>query len=288
MFDLDGLEVLSEDECRRLLTLGSLGRIGISTGSRPAIFPVNYIVAAGDILFFTAEGTKLQAATTNTVATLEVDHFNAVTRTGWSVMAVGPVRERTEPSVVRGAMAAGLEPWAPGDRSHLVALSTELLTGRRIAARAGLGGSDEPVVGPASRVAAIRRPPVRVGIDWTLQETAAAMFAAGASCALVGHDEAIVTERDLTRALTAGLGARAGVASVAVTDFVTVDDDTSVVEAAGVMLDNDVRHLVVRNHRGDVTGLIALRDMLRVLVDTMDPAIWVILRHRLSIRREPV
>jgi len=70
-----------------------------------------------------------------------------------------------------------------------------------------------------------------------------------------------------------------------VTDFVTVDNDTSVVEAAGVMLDNDVRHLVVRNHRGDITGLISLRDMLRVLVDTMDPAIWVILGHRLSIRR---
>jgi uncharacterized protein len=287
MFDLDGLEVLSEDECRRLLTLGSLGRIGISTGSGPAIFPVNYIVAASDILFFTAEGTKLHAATANTVATLEVDHFNPVTRTGWSVMAVGSVRERTEPSVVRGAMAAGLEPWAPGDRSHLVALGTELLTGRRIAPHAGAVVSDEPVVGPASRVAAIRRPALRVGIDWTLQETAAAMFAAGASCALVGYDQAIVTERDLARALTAGLGARAGVVSVAVTDFVTVDDDTSVVEAAGVMLDNDVRHLVVRNHRGDVTGLISLRDMLRVLVDTMDPAIWVILRHRLSIRREP-
>ena len=283
--DLDGLEVLSEEECRRLLALGSLGRIGVSTGTLPAIFPVNYIVAAGDVLFFTAEGTKLHAATVNAVAVLEVDHFNPATHTGWSVMAVGPVRERTEPAVVRGALAAGLEPWAPGDRSHLVALSAELLSGRRIAPSADAGRTEESVIGPRSRVSMILRPPVRVGIEWTLQETAAAMFAAGASCALVGRDEAIVTERDLARALTAGLGARTGVASVAVTDFVTVDNDTSVVEAAGVMLDNDVRHLVVRNHRGDITGLISLRDMLRVLVDTMDPAIWVILGHRLSIRR---
>ena len=65
--DLDGLEVLSEEECRRLLALGSLGRIGVSTGTLPAIFPVNYIVAAGDVLFFTAEGTKLHAATVNAV-----------------------------------------------------------------------------------------------------------------------------------------------------------------------------------------------------------------------------
>jgi len=287
MLELDGLEVLAEDECRRLLALGSLGRIGISMGSLPAIFPVNYIVAGGDILFFTAEGTKLHAATVNSVAVLEVDHFNAATRTGWSVMAVGSVRERTEAAVVHGAMAAGLEPWAPGERSHLVALTAELLSGRRIAPTASAGAAEQPVVGPGSHVSSIRRPPVRVGVDWTLQETAAAMFAAGASCALVGHNQAIVTERDLARALTAGLGARAGVAAVAVTDFVTVDDDTSVVEAAGVMLDNDVRHLVVRNHRGDVTGLISLRDMLRVLVDAMDPAIWVILRQRLSIRREP-
>lgn len=284
MIDVDGLEVLSEDECRRLLALEHLGRVGVSVGALPAIFPVNYIVAGDEILFFIADGTKLQAATVNAVVVLEVDHFNASGRTGWSVMVVGQARERTEPGVVTGAMRAGLAPWARTDSSHLVALKTELVSGRRIIPTArGDALPDQPVLGPRSRVAALVRPPVRVGIDWCLQDAAAAMRTAGTSSALVGHDEAIVTERDLARATSAGLGPKTAVAAVCVTDFVTVDPDTTIVEAAGVMLDYDVRHLVVRNHRGDVTGLVSLRDLMRILVDAMDPAIWVILGRRLAV-----
>ncbi len=283
MIDLDGLEMLSEDECRRLIALEHLGRVGVSVGALPAIFPVNYIVAGDEILFFTAEGTKLQAATVNAIVVLEVDHFNAINRTGWSVMVVGQAREQTEAAAVRGAMAAGLEPWASGDRSHLVALTTEMVSGRRIEPKGSQATTDAPVLGPNSRVSALVRRPVRVGLDWTLQEAATAMRDGRASSALVGHDQAIVTERDLARALTAGLGARAGIAAVSVTDFVSVDGDMSVIEAAGVMLDYDVRHLVVCNHRGDVTGLISLRDLMRILVDAMDPAIWVILSRRLAL-----
>jgi CBS domain-containing protein len=92
-----------------------------------------------------------------------------------------------------------------------------------------------------------------------------------------------VTERDLTRALTAGLGPDAGVASVCVTDFVSIDEATTVVDAAGAMLDYDVRHLVVHNHRGATVGLVSLRDLVRVLVDAMDPAVWVVLSQRLAV-----
>jgi len=72
---------------------------------------------------------------------------------------------------------------------------------------------------------------------------------------------------------------------VCVRDFVAVDQDVTVIDAASVMLDYNVRHLVVRNDR-DVMGLLALRDLLRVLVDAMDPAIWVILGRHLAVRAE--
>jgi len=286
MIDLDGLEILSDEECRRLLAVSTFGRVGVCVGALPAVLPVNYLMAGDEILFFTAEGTKLRAATHNAVVAFEVDHVNAVTRLGWSVLVVGRAAERNEPSLARGAMAAGLRPWAAGDRSHLVALSTDLVSGRRVIPHGATAAARSALIGPNSAVAALTRPPVRIPVDWTLRDAATVMRAANVSCALVGRDEAIITERDLARALTAGLGPAAGVAAVCVSDFVAVDQDVTVIDAASMMLDYNVRHLVVRNDRGDVRGLLALRDLLRVLVDAMDPAIWVVLGRHLAARDE--
>jgi CBS domain-containing protein len=73
---------------------------------------------------------------------------------------------------------------------------------------------------------------------------------------------------------------------VSVTDLVSVDQDATVVEAAGEMLRHEIRHLVVCNHRGDVVGMVSLRDIMRTLVDAMDPAVWVVLRQSLSVQSE--
>ena len=279
---MNGLDVLSEDECRRLLSEATLGRVAIATDGPPVVLPVNYIVAGREILFFTAEGTKLAAATANATVAFEIDHFNAVTRTGWSVLVIGPAAECTQPALINGAMAAGLRPWAAGDRSHLIALRADVVTGRRVLPQAA--GDHPPLLGPGARVGALAHTPVRVDGGWSIRSVLSAMRAAHATAAVVGNDEAVVTERDLTRAMTAGLGPDVAVAVVCVTDVVSVDQDTRIVDAASVMLDYDVRHLLVCNHRGDVTGMVSLRDLLRVLVDAMDPAIWVVLSQRMSLR----
>jgi CBS domain-containing protein len=109
---------------------------------------------------------------------------------------------------------------------------------------------------------------------------------ANVSIVLVEPDTAIVTERDLTRALSSGLGPGADVSAVSVHDLVSVDQDATVVEASGEMLRHDIRHLLVCNHRGEVVGLVSLRDLMRVLLDAMDPAVWTILRQTLSVRSE--
>ena len=44
-----GLEVLSEDVAARLLASGAVGRVGVTIGALPAIFPVNYVVVDGAI-----------------------------------------------------------------------------------------------------------------------------------------------------------------------------------------------------------------------------------------------
>jgi uncharacterized protein len=208
VMELDGLEVLSERQCRWLLGQERVGRVAVSDGALATVFPVNYSVVSDEILFFTGEGTKLRAATLNARITFQVDHIDPFAQAGWSVLVVGLAREVTEPVVVAGARASGLRPWAKGDRARLVALTTELVSGRRIGDKVDLR---EPgpiaglaMIGPQSPVSALARPPVRVGAGWSLQAAAHAMREANVSSVLVDPDTAIVTERDLTQALSAG------------------------------------------------------------------------------------
>jgi CBS domain-containing protein len=270
-----------------LLRQARVGRVAASVGEVPAVFPVNYMVAWEDILFFTAEGTKLRAAIANATVTFEVDHVDPFAETGWSVMVVGQAHERSEPTVIVGAKRAGLRPWATGDRFHLVAVAMDFMSGRRIGGVIDLRNrsSRDPaqMVGPQSPVGALAQPPVRVGADWTLQEAADAMGEAKVSAVLVGFDEAIITERDLARALNAGLGPQDRVAAIGVTDLIYVDDDSTVVQAATHMLNHGIGHLLMRNWRGEVTGVVSLRDVLSVLVEAMDPAVWVQIRQTLSV-----
>ena len=86
-------EALDEDECFSFLHAGSLGRVAVSLGEIPAVFPVNYHAFNGDIYFFTAEGTKLAAATRKAMVAFEIDHFDAQYHHGWSVLAVGVAAE---------------------------------------------------------------------------------------------------------------------------------------------------------------------------------------------------
>ena len=289
--ELEGLELLSEKECRWLLHETRVGRVAISVGEVPAVFPVNYAVAGDEILFFTGEGTKLRAAAAGATVTFEIDQMDPFARTGWSVMVVGAARERREPAAIVGAERFGLRPWVGGDRFHLVAVAIDFVSGRRIGPAIDLrhrprmqGGGG---VGPQSPIGALAERPVRITADSTLQVAADAMRAGRVSAVLAGADEAIVTERDLTRGLDTGLGPRDPVAAVWVTDLITVDEDTTVVEGAAEMLRHEIRHLVVHNWRGEFIGLVSLREVLAVLVDAMDPAVWLTIQQTLSVRTSP-
>ncbi len=128
----DGLELLDEDECVRLLASGEIGRVGVSIAALPAIFPVNFRLIDGAIVFATSPGTKLEAASSNAVLAFEVDDFGIVDRTGWSVLVIGRSEVVEDPAVRDKARAAGLEPFAEGPRHTLVRIAIELISGRRI------------------------------------------------------------------------------------------------------------------------------------------------------------
>lgn len=130
-----GLEILSESCCRDLLHRETVGRVAVSVSALPAIFPVNYRMVDGDVVFLTSEGLKANAAIAGNVVGFEVDHLDPERQAGWSVLVVG--RARLVPGHEREAMGdLDLRPWVDGGRSLLVRIRPEFISGRRIAARA--------------------------------------------------------------------------------------------------------------------------------------------------------
>ena len=125
----EGLELLDEAECRELLASRTLGRVGLTVNGLPAIFPVNYRVVGNQVVFGTGPGMKLDAARAKTVVAFEADDVDERARTGWSVLALGTAAELDAPT---RQLCASMDPWAAGDRSHLVSVAIELISGRRI------------------------------------------------------------------------------------------------------------------------------------------------------------
>ena len=128
----EGLELLDEDEARRLLRQEDLGRVGVTMGALPAIFPVNYVVLDGDVFFRTSPGSKLSAAAANAIVAFEVDQHDRADRTGWSVLVVGRAEIVDDPVLLALAGSEGLAPYARGQRANLVRVHTEMISGRRV------------------------------------------------------------------------------------------------------------------------------------------------------------
>lgn len=127
-----GLELLSEDQARALLAGGEVGRIGISIGALPAIFPVNYRLIDDAIVFRTASGSKLSAAAAGAVVAFEVDDYESPDRSGWSVLAIGRAEVVGDAEVVERVHATGLEPFADGMRTAIVRIVPSSISGRRL------------------------------------------------------------------------------------------------------------------------------------------------------------
>ncbi|MYW08281.1 helix-turn-helix domain-containing protein [Streptomyces sp. SID2563] len=128
------MEELDEAECWKLLDGHGVGRIAMTGAEGPVVFPVNYQVTDGRIVFLTAPDAGLaRAASAGTEVAFELDRLDEAFSQGWSVLAVG--RTRTPPAGpeserLRSVMDS--KPWAGDGRTTVVTLSPDRLTGRRI------------------------------------------------------------------------------------------------------------------------------------------------------------
>lgn len=129
-----GLETLSRDECVALLEKAPIGRVAIvGIDGRPLVFPVNFAVDDGVIVFRTDAGTKLHGARRGQIA-FECDGIDLTYHTGWSVLATGVAEEVDNPAELTRLSHLPLGLWCSGSKSTWLRLRPRILTGRRIPA----------------------------------------------------------------------------------------------------------------------------------------------------------
>ena len=129
-----GLDRLTRDECVALMEREEFGRLVVVDGDRALVFPVNYAMDGDSVVFRTSDGIKLSNARHHRV-TFEVDHTDRTTRSGWSVVIQGVAQEVTNfdaAEVVERLRQLQVEPWAPGDKPHVIRIVPLQITGRRV------------------------------------------------------------------------------------------------------------------------------------------------------------
>jgi len=127
------VQVLDREECIGSLQRSAIGRVVLSVGCIPVALPVNMALFEGDVVFATNEGAKLDAAIHGNVVSVEVDNFDPMYHTGWSVLVTGVAELLTDPHDIERIHRLPLQPWAPGSDLYFVRVPSTMVTGRRIA-----------------------------------------------------------------------------------------------------------------------------------------------------------
>ena len=131
--DYASIRELDLAECMTHLETEEVGRLAVNDWNTPIIFPVNYRVRDGMIVFRTDPGTK-QTRGPWASASFEVDHIDPDRREGWSVLVVGRLEEVTGGArhALAEELAADLRPWGGGAKDHWMRLTPTRITGRRV------------------------------------------------------------------------------------------------------------------------------------------------------------
>lgn len=131
MSDSDHTEILSDDECWRLLESTSVGRLAVDVAGRPDIYPINFVVDDGALVFRTGAGTKLASAVLMHHVALEIDGYLPRERTAWSVVVKGWADQVERMQDVFDAEDLPLFPWAAHPKPNFVQITPHEVTGRR-------------------------------------------------------------------------------------------------------------------------------------------------------------
>ena len=127
---------LSAAQCWTLLRSMPVGRVAVVHDRRPDIFPVNFEVDHGTLVFRTGSGTLFRSADGAFVA-FEVDGYDTTDATAWSVVVRGVAHEVYELDDAIAALGLPLYPWHDGVKPRIMRVHPDSVSGRRFAVHGG-------------------------------------------------------------------------------------------------------------------------------------------------------
>ena len=131
--DHAGLEILPFAACLRLLASVPVGRVGFLADGEIVILPVNHLMDGPDVIFRTGSGSKLCSVDGKNLIGFEADHYDAMTRSGWSVVISGFTEVVESDAEIDRFERLGLQSWggAAARDPHWIRIRPASVTGRR-------------------------------------------------------------------------------------------------------------------------------------------------------------
>lgn len=131
--DAPDIETLSASQCWEICRDADFGRLAVIVGDHPELFPINYVVDHGTVVFRTAPGTKLDAALAGAPVAFEVDGFDPSSGKAWSVVLKGSAERMASIEDVLASVLLPLFPWQGGEKNNFVRIVPTEISGRRFA-----------------------------------------------------------------------------------------------------------------------------------------------------------
>jgi nitroimidazol reductase NimA-like FMN-containing flavoprotein (pyridoxamine 5'-phosphate oxidase superfamily) len=126
---------MSSRQCMDKLTEHRVGRVALSTPTGPEVYPVNYAVIDGNIVFRTSPYTRLGQSLRGAEVAFEIDEIDEPAETGWSVVAHGVATLVEEAEEIESLAQRLSRPWAPGQRNLFVRVRPQRVSGRYVGGR---------------------------------------------------------------------------------------------------------------------------------------------------------
>jgi nitroimidazol reductase NimA-like FMN-containing flavoprotein (pyridoxamine 5'-phosphate oxidase superfamily) len=132
------LEPLDEAECLRLISPGGIGRLAYTGRYGMTVFPVNYKLHDGSIVFRTSQDSPTDEDLRTGIAhaeyevAFEIDDVDPVSEVGWSVLIQGSAHHMATEAERAAVRESGVQPWAGGPREHAIRITPTRITGRRL------------------------------------------------------------------------------------------------------------------------------------------------------------
>ncbi|MCU7786739.1 CBS domain-containing protein [Pyrobaculum sp. 3827-6] len=123
----------------------------------------------------------------------------------------------------------------------------------------------------------VRRKPVTITPKDTLLQAAEKMAAENVGALVVVEADnpnkpvAVISERDIVKAIAIKMPLSTPIEAFMSTGVVSVGEDADVDKAAELMIMHNIRHLVVVNKKGELVGMVSIRDVLRELKSPASP-----------------